>query len=112
VLLYAAAVEAADRRPVSQASIVWIPIAHTDDVPVTRSALTEAVDWLAGVWQQIGSAAETGQYAAHAGPLCSWCPAVAGCPDGMDAVRQRAKRRGKSLGQHGVAALAAEAGEL
>lgn len=109
VLLYAAAVEAVDRRPVTEASIVWIPIAHTDDVEVSRSAVTEAVDWLGETWVQIGRAAELGVYEPDPGPLCSWCPAVAGCEPGLEAVRRRARNPSKSLGQHGIDALAAEA---
>lgn len=109
VMLYAASVEAADRRPVAEASIVWIPLAITDRWPVARSDLTEAVDWLGNIAGEIAHAEETGVYKPKPGHLCSWCPVVATCPEGMDAVRRRARNPSKSLGDHGIAALAAEA---
>lgn len=109
VTLYAAAVEAHDKRPVAEGRIVWIPIGHIDVVPITRSAITEAVDWLGNIWTSIEQDLAEDRFDPSPGPLCSWCPACGDCPEGMVAIRARAKRPGKSLGDHGIAALAAEA---
>lgn len=106
VQLYAAAVAGVFAAPVWAARLGWLRSGRVDDVPVDEWSVAGAVEWLAGVWEELGVAVRDGVFEERPGPLCSWCPAVAGCGPGLAAVRERAAA-GKRIGEHGQAALQA-----
>lgn len=115
VMLYAAAYPLAQPtigvgRPVA-ASLIYTSACVVDRHPVTDRAVNAAVGWLRSQWDGLRVARATGNFPTNAGPLCSWCPAVAYCPAGLDAVRARARNPENSLGDHGRLALAAAAAE-
>lgn len=119
VILYAAAYPLAQQtlaaggieRPVA-ASLIYTSAGVVDRHPVTDRAVESAVGWLKGQWDALRAARATGDFPVKPGGLCSWCPAVSMCPAGLDAVRARARRPGKSLGAHGVRALATTSAEV
>lgn len=109
VLNYAAVLPLLDTpmdRP-RDASLVYTAHGQVQNYPVTDKALAVSTGWLRNVWDRLQSARQTGEFPEKPSALCSWCPAVAVCPPGMDAVRARAEL-GKHLGEHGTAALASE----
>lgn len=115
VILYAAAlplVEPPDGddpypRP-ADASLIYTAAGVIDRYPVTDRSVATAVGWLSDRWDDLSAARASGNFPVNPGPLCSWCPAVAMCPAGLDAVERRA-RDGKNLGDPGRRALTATA---
>jgi putative RecB family exonuclease len=118
VIIYAAALPLVDNpatgdsfpRP-TDASLIYTAAGVVDRYPVTDRAVETAVGWLRGQWDVLRTARATGDFPVNPSALCSWCPAVAMCPEGLDAVAARARNPEKSLGAHGRRALAAEAAE-
>lgn len=108
VINYSAAVPlATDLDRPRDAEVVWTAESKVDRYPVTDRAVETATGWLRGVWDDIQTARSTGQFEHRPGPLCSWCPAVGQCPDGLDNVRERVEL-GKRIGDHGRLALETE----
>jgi putative RecB family exonuclease len=114
VIIYAAALPLVDDpgtgngfpRP-TDASLIYTAAGVVDRYPVTDRAVETAVGWLRGQWDALRTARATGDFPVNPSALCSWCPAVAMCPQGLDAVAARARNPEKSLGDHGRRALTA-----
>jgi len=66
--------------------------------PVTGDALDHARSELVRRWNEIGEARQQGGAEAKPGPLCGWCPFVAHCPEGSEAVRRRWEQRNPATG--------------
>lgn len=113
LMLYAAAVEALDGRPVHEAALIWTATGKVDDFEVDDIEIAGAVRWLRRAWESLNRDLVSGEFAAQPGPLCSWCPGAGRCPEGQEAIVARAAQ-GKSIGPHGipVVAAAAKAAEL
>jgi RecB family exonuclease len=110
VMLYAAAIEAADKRKVTEASVIWTAKGVVDWWEVNDIEIAKAVRWFRRVWEALTASLGTGgSFPAQVGPLCSWCPAVKDCPEGMVAVAERAAGGKAKVGQHGADALLTKA---
>lgn len=116
IVLYAAAYELGPQplnpdglvRPVA-GSLIYTAAGVVDRYPITGQAVSSAVRWLRRQWDGIQTARVSGEFPTNPGPLCSWCPAVGRCPDGLRATATRAANPDKSLGEHGRLALTVEA---
>ncbi len=102
VWLYAAAIESVG-DDVSEVRLLYLgetargrddrqptEISRRFDRTATNSAVAEHSD----TWERIGDAAQTGSFEPKPGPLCSWCPYRADCPEGQVEHQRR----------HGIAA--------
>lgn len=92
------------------AEIVWTQVGAVDRYPVTDKAVEKTVGWLHEAWagiEQARTVTEAEAVEARPGDLCSWCPAVGQCPQGLAAAAARSRRPDKSMGEPGLAALAA-----
>jgi len=105
--IYAAAVEVIDGRPVHQGALIWTAYSpvKVDEFEMDDEFLADALAWFSGVWDEILAAFDNDVFEAKPGALCSWCSLVAGCPEGREAVIERAAIKGKSIGPHGQAVL-------
>lgn len=102
VWLYAAAIEAAGDS-VCEVRLLYLGETGGDRDnrrpteiarPFDRGATDGAVAEHRNTWERIGEAVEIGRFEPNTGPLCSWCPYRAECPEG----RVEHERR------HGIAA--------
>lgn len=105
VTLYAAAIEALGQGPVTDAALFWTRDGQFDRITIDQGTVEEAVWWLRGTWDDLRRAVESQQFPPTPSALCSWCPQVSDCPEGLAAVRKRAKDGDASLGEWGVAAI-------
>ena len=80
--VYAAAV--ASRPGVVVDEVKLIHLGHgTDGIvsrPITPSVNRATTDKFDGIWQDIQTAAKTGEFPCVTGPLCNWCDAKPLCP--------------------------------
>jgi putative RecB family exonuclease len=88
VLLYAAAVSAADGHAPVRARLVYLG-ARAIEAEATTEAVDAAVAALAATWEQLGEAARSDSFDPKPGPLCGWCPFVGTCAEGQEEVRRR-----------------------
>lgn len=88
VLLYAAAVAAADGEAPVRARLMYLG-ATVIEADATDPVVSEAVAALRATWDQLTEAAAADQFDPSPGPLCAWCPHVASCPEGLAEVRRR-----------------------
>lgn len=88
VLLYAAAVGAADGESPVRARLMYLG-ATVIEVDATAAAVSEAVATLKTTWDQVGEAFAGDRFDAKPGPLCGWCPHVAECSEGLAEVKKR-----------------------
>lgn len=98
-----------ETRP-RDAEVVWTAIGAVDHWPVTDLKVGQTLEWLHKAHDGIAVTAEApspDQVEARPGDLCSWCPAVGQCPEGLEAAWLRARNPDKSMGEPGLAALAA-----
>lgn len=110
LMLYAAAFEAAEERPVAEAALVWTATGKVDEFEVNDIAVAGAVRWLRQTWDALLGSLAAGRFDPIPGPLCSWCPGAGNCPEGQAAILARA-REGKSIGPSGVPIVAAAEAE-
>ncbi len=109
VLLYAAAVEASfGQRPLG-ARLLYLG-QRTLGVRVTPTNLGAAVDELATTWSSLTNDCERNQFETSTGPLCAWCPFLAGCSDGQKEVVARNEAGSVRADAPGLAIVYAEAG--
>lgn len=88
VLLYAAAMaELTGQRPV-RAQLVYLG-QRVVETEVTDSTLEPAVEGLVQTWDSLLADVEAEAFAPSTGPLCAWCPFLAGCPEGLAEVGER-----------------------
>lgn len=105
VLLYAAAIGAADgERPV-RARLVYLG-ATAIEAHATPDAVDEAVGGLRRTWDRLDSAASTDTFEPQPGPLCAWCPYAASCSEGRAEIQLR-HDQGRLRGDAPGAALVA-----
>jgi putative RecB family exonuclease len=88
VLLYAAAVAAADGEAPVRARLVYLG-ARAITAEATPDAIAASVAGLRATWDRLGQATSTDTFDPQPGPLCAWCPHVASCDAGLDEVRRR-----------------------
>lgn len=88
VLLYAAAVAAADGEAPVRARLVYLGETVVE-AQATPERVAEAVDGLRATWDELSAAAASDEFAARPGPLCGWCPHVGNCAEGQAEVRRR-----------------------
>lgn len=111
IYLYAAGFETVTHVPVHEGALVWTKNGRVDTVHIDEDRIGMALDWLRKTWAEIQAAIDanvpTGQpFEAHPGPLCSWCPMVTVCPEGIEAVVWRAENEShKPIGPHGQKVL-------
>lgn len=117
-VLYAAAYALSPQPPSTNrtgepvaASLIYTALGVVDRYAITKRAVTAAVGWLKQQWDGLRTARATGDFPVKPNETCSWCPAVAMCPEGIDAVVRRARNPEKSLGDHGRRVLAVLAAE-
>lgn len=101
VMLYAEAWRILNGTRPDDASLIWTASGVVDRHEVTAESVDEAIGWYTRQWERLEKARVSGRFPVKPGPLCSWCPAVAHCPAGIEAVRYRASLPGKSLGDPG-----------
>lgn len=106
LMLYSAAYEVVEGRPVHEAALVWTASGKVDDYEVDDIEIAGAVRWFRQTWETLLEALDRGRFEADPGPLCSWCPGAASCPEGQEAILERA-RAGKSIGPFGEPIVAA-----
>lgn len=88
VLLYAAAMaELTGQRPV-RAQLVYLG-QRVVETEVTDETLGPAVERLAQTWDSLLADLDADSFPASTGPLCAWCPFLAGCPEGLTEVGER-----------------------
>ena len=104
VLLYAAAVQEATGEMPVHARLLYLgqrPVG----IRVTQDELDGVVEKLAGTWSAINAACATDEFEPRTGPLCSWCPYVDRCPEGMkEAEKRQAKRDAEASARNDVEA--------
>ncbi|HSL59592.1 MAG TPA: PD-(D/E)XK nuclease family protein [Acidimicrobiales bacterium] len=88
VLLYAAAITAADGEAPVRARLVYLG-ADIIEVEATPDAVAGPVAALQRTWDALVTALADDEFAPRPGPLCGWCPHVARCPEGRIEVRRR-----------------------
>ncbi len=88
VLLYAAAVAAADGETPVRARLLYLG-ATIIEADATPEAISDAVTALAGTWEQLNQAYANDKFEPAPGPLCGWCPHVATCGEGLAEVKRR-----------------------
>jgi putative RecB family exonuclease len=88
VLLYAAAVSAADGLAPVRARLVYLG-SRVIEIDATEAAVSDAVTALRATWEQLCEAVRTDEFEAKPGPLCGWCPHLADCQPGLAEVRTR-----------------------
>jgi putative RecB family exonuclease len=106
VLLYAAAMaELTGQRPI-RAQLVYLgqQVVETD---VTDETLGPAVERLVGTWDSLLASLDTETFDASTGPLCAWCPFLAGCAEGLAEVGARHSAGNVRLDAPGLEILAA-----
>ncbi len=101
VMLYAAALHRSTGEVPDRARLLYLG-QRILDVRVTDRRLSEAIDGLAEVWDDIGSACTTDSFEARPSVLCGWCPFVEQCPEGQAELARR--RDAGSLPAHAPAA--------
>ncbi len=106
LMLYSAAYEVVEGRPVHEAALVWTASGKVDDYEVDDIEIAGAVRWFRQTWETLLEALDRGRFEADPGPLCSWCPGAGSCPAGQEAILERA-RAGKSIGPFGEPIVAA-----
>jgi putative RecB family exonuclease len=93
VLLYAAAVEAADGQAPSRARLVYLGgdrrPGRVIETMATPDARAGAVAALRATWDRLGQAATSGAFEPSPGPLCGWCPFAERCEEGLVEIRRR-----------------------
>ena len=92
VLLYAAAVEASTGELPRYAQLLYLG-QRTVGIDVNRQEITQVTDKLAETWRDIHEACHQDSFDAKPGPLCSWCPFVALCPQGNAEVERRTEAK-------------------
>lgn len=102
VMLYAAALHAADGELPDRARLLYLG-QRILDVRVTERRVEEAVEELAGVWDRIGEACHSDTFTPRTTVLCGWCPFVDRCPEGRADLERR--RAAGTLPAHAPAAL-------
>lgn len=88
VLLYAAAVGAADGEAPVRARLMYLG-STIIEVDATAEAVAEAVEALRATWDAVGAAFTEDRFEPNPGPLCGWCPHVAECAEGLAEVKKR-----------------------
>ncbi len=88
VLLYAAAVTAADGERPDRSRLLYLG-QEVIDIEVTDDRLDEVTAKLADTWAGIGSACTTDTFEAKPGVLCGWCPFAARCDEGRAELQRR-----------------------
>ncbi len=88
VLLYAAAVAAADNEVPDRSRLLYLG-QETIDIDVTDDRLDEVSGRLAETWTSITSACTADQFDPKPGVLCGWCPFAAQCDEGRAELQRR-----------------------
>ena len=88
VLLYAAAVTAADGEAPVRARLLYLG-ATIIEADATDLAVSEAVTALRATWDLLREAASADRFDPKPGPLCGWCPYASTCDEGLAELRQR-----------------------
>jgi putative RecB family exonuclease len=88
VLLYAAAVAAADGQAPSRARLVYLG-SRIIETPATTDAVDAAIAALRATWERLGEAARADSFDPSPGPLCGWCPFAGQCDEGLAEIRRR-----------------------
>jgi putative RecB family exonuclease len=90
VLLYAAAVAAADGQAPARARLVYLgQQGRIIETEATAEATGAAVAALRATWERLSEAAEADEFEPAPGPLCAWCPFASGCEEGLGEIRRR-----------------------
>jgi putative RecB family exonuclease len=88
VLLYAAAIEAAEGEQPERARLLYLG-QRILDIVVTDQRVRTATGQLAETWSDIQTACSTTEFEAKPGVLCGWCPFAAECPEGHAELTRR-----------------------
>ncbi|MEZ5228101.1 MAG: PD-(D/E)XK nuclease family protein [Acidimicrobiales bacterium] len=88
VLLYAAAVAAADGELPHRSRLLYLG-QETIDIDVTESRIGEVTDQLATTWSAITTACSADTFDPKPGVLCGWCPFAAQCDEGRAELQRR-----------------------
>lgn len=88
VLLYAAAVEAANGERPKAARLLYLGqcIVQTE---VTTDLLDASLGALEETWSTLNAAVASETYVATPGPLCGWCPYAGECTEGLAELEER-----------------------
>ncbi|MFA5565325.1 MAG: PD-(D/E)XK nuclease family protein [Acidimicrobiia bacterium] len=88
VLLYSAAITAADGIVPSKARLAYLG-STVIETEVTEDRVAKVVEALRSTWNQLLVASTNHSFEARPGPLCGWCPHVAHCEEGAAEVKAR-----------------------
>ncbi|MGY6501739.1 MAG: RecB family exonuclease [Acidimicrobiales bacterium] len=88
VLLYAAALAAADGDMPVRARLVYLG-ARAIEADADPESVDAVVAALRSTWDDLAEASRTDTFAPRPGPLCGWCPHAAQCPEGLAELRTR-----------------------
>ena len=90
VLLYAAAVAAADGQTPARARLVYLgQQGRVIEATATPEATAAAVASLRATWELLSEAVASDEFEPSPGPLCGWCPFAAQCDEGLTEIRRR-----------------------
>ena len=88
VLLYAAAVAAADGEVPHRSRLLYLG-QETIDIDVTDDRLADVSGQLAGTWERITTSCSTDSFDPRPGVLCGWCPFANQCDEGRAELQRR-----------------------
>lgn len=88
VLLYAAALAAADGETPARARLVYLG-SRVIETHADPESVDAVVDGLRSTWDGVTEAARSDTFEPRPGPLCGWCPHAAQCPEGLAELQRR-----------------------
>ena len=90
ILLYAAAYQEVNNTPCHTASVIYLGEASGErNYQVTERSVSDAVNGLLEVFNDIEQSVEADSFPAQTSPLCYWCPFLLECEPGIAAATKK-----------------------